>query len=114
MRKRRSGVWRRNPNIDHEEIDIENTVSGRIVSKKNGVFIDVFTSVLKKYDMLVSSWNVNKPQFWQKKSDVFPLNRVTFASGEYPAPGNLKAYLMRRYEGYIEVPDSKKDYIISE
>ena len=40
--------------------------------------------------------------------ELYPLTRVEFEGYEFPAPGNVDAYLRRLYGNYMQIPDVKQ------
>ena len=43
--------------------------------------------------------------------ELYPLTRVEFEGYEFPAPGNVDAYLRRLYGNYMQIPDVKQTHV---
>jgi lipopolysaccharide cholinephosphotransferase len=43
--------------------------------------------------------------------ELYPLTSVEFEGYEFPAPGNVDAYLRRLYGNYMQIPDVKQTHV---
>lgn len=43
-----------------------------------------------------------------RKDSVFPLSTITFEGKDFPAPGNVDAYLKDLYKNYMDIPPKEK------
>ena len=41
------------------------------------------------------------------KDSVFPLSTITFEGKDFPAPGNVDAYLKDLYKNYMDIPPKR-------
>lgn len=46
-----------------------------------------------------------------RKDSVFPLSTITFEGKDFPAPGNVDAYLKDLYKNYMDIPPKEKQIV---
>ena len=82
-----------NPNYKNRNInDRRNVIDARIISKRNGVFIDItFLSQLNNYII-----NCKSPHYY-KKTNIFPLKKDIFENCNVYIPNNFKSCLIQEY-----------------
>ena len=82
-----------NPNYKNRNInDKQNKIDARIISKKNGVFIDItFLSKLNKKVV-----NCKSPHYYNKHN-IFPLRKDIFENCEIYIPNKYKLCLIQEY-----------------
>eukprot|EP01084_Bolivina_argentea_P035050 64989_1 len=100
-------IFKQNPMFHKEEemniYDSHNTVAARLISKKNGVFINIMPySLIFKQDMIYvySTADFLQHEKWHKANDLFPLNKTggTLKQLNYlPIPHNVKKWLLTYY-----------------
>jgi phosphorylcholine metabolism protein LicD len=107
-------------NVDHDEFIIEinpnsadrsikdtpNVIDARVISKTNGVFIDI--TFLYGEDILKA-----KDQNIYSEDDILPLKKDVFEESGFYVPNNVKKCLVQRYGEKVLLP-SFNNWIFSE
>ena len=87
-----------NPNSNYDINDIDNVISARVISKKNGLFIDI--AYFKKIDEKLyckdgNIYNVN---------DILPFKKGIFEGIDVYLPNNIENCLIKRYGNNVLKP----------
>ena len=82
-----------NPNSNYDINDIDNVISARVISKKNGLFIDI--TYFKKIDEKLYC----KDRHVYNVNDILPLKKGIFEGIDIYLPNNIENCLIKEY-GY--------------
>merc|ERR1712062_840772 len=103
-------IFRRNPYQNSSVYDGSNTVSARIISKWNGVFVDLFAYLIIG-NYLYNSWSINDFNFWQKIDDLLPIGEGVFLKNKtFLIPRNTERWLLNEYKTLEAPPDKLWKY----
>lgn len=83
--------------------DINNKIDARIISKKNGLFIDI-TYFIEDY---TKKYIWAKDKHFYRKVDIFPLQKSIFCDCEVYTPSNIKNCLIKEYDKKVLLPKYK-------
>ena len=88
-----------NPNYKNRDInDKNNKIDGRVISKKNGVFIDL-TFFWKNKDKLYA-----KDKHSYQRDTIFPLKKNKFENVDIYLPNNIEKCLVKEYGKKVLLP----------
>ena len=113
--------FKQNPMFHQDEMalnvyDSHNTVAARVISKENGVFINVMPySFVHKTDSVTDAYVYSTADFlshekWHKASDLFPLNKTGGTLRHLKhlcVPNNVNKWLLTYYDS-LAVPEEHK------
>ena len=94
-----------NPNSNNYSIeDVNNKISSRVISKRNGMFIDItyFKKIKNKY--------ICKDGHIYNINDIIPIKKTIFEDYELYVPNNIKNVLIKEYGEKVLLP-RYKDWI---
>ena len=92
-----------NPNSrNYSKLDFLNVISARVISKKNGIFIDITYFKENRKGIFES-----KDGHSYKKEELFPLKKDLFEGREIYVPNNIESCLIKEYRDKVLLPEYK-------
>ena len=112
-------IFKQNPMFyeapDMNIYDSHNTVPARVISKKNGIFINIWAySLIHKTEFdcyLYSTNDFLRHEKWHKATDLFPINKtggILKDINNIPIPKNTRKWLLSYYDN-LGVPEDHKN-----